>query len=82
MIENMIFTSYSNKSYFVCRKLRWICHKHSNMSHDKLKHQIKQQFLTCDKVILQCDINLMSHRRLCYTMTGKQADAATDSFLV
>ena len=30
MIESMILTSHSDKTYRHCRKLRWICRKHSN----------------------------------------------------
>ena len=42
---------------------------------DKLKHKVKQQFLSCDNIF-------MLHWRLRYTMTGKQVDAAIDAFLV
>ena len=45
------------------------------MSHDKLKHEVKGQFLSRD-------ITFMSHRWLRYTMTGKKANAAIDVFLV
>ena len=43
------------------------------MSHDKLKHQVRGQFLSRD-------ITFMSHRWLRYTMTAKQVNAAIDVF--
>ena len=45
------------------------------MSGSKLKHQVRQNFLSRD-------ITFMSHWRLRYTMTGKQIDTAIDAFLV
>ena len=52
------------------------------MSRDKLKHQVREQFLSCDKFILSRDIIFMLHRWLRYTMTAKQVNAAIDVFLV
>ena len=52
------------------------------MSRDKLKHQVRQQFLSPEKFILSHDKTFMSHWRLRYTMNGKQVDAAIDTFLI
>ena len=52
------------------------------MLRDKLKHQVRGQFLSRDKFILSRDINFMSRRWLCYTMTAKQVNTAIDVFLV
>ena len=45
------------------------------MSRDKLKHQVRGQFLSRD-------ITFMSHRWLRYTMIAKQVNATIDVFLV
>ena len=50
------------------------------MSRDKLKHQVRGQFLSHNKFILSRDITFISHRWLCYTMTAKQINAAIDVF--
>ena len=52
------------------------------ISCDKLKHQVRGQFLSRDKFILPRDVTSMSHRWLRYTMTAKQVNAAIDVFLV
>ena len=52
------------------------------MSRDKLKHRIRQQFLSRDKFIVSFDINFMLHLRLHYTVIGKQEDAVIDVFLL
>ena len=52
------------------------------MSRDKLKHQVKGQFLSRDNVILLRDITFMSHRWLRYIMTAKQVNAEINVFLV
>ena len=52
------------------------------MSRDKLKHQVREQFLSSDKFILSREITFMSHRWLHYIMTAKQVNAAIDVFLV
>ena len=57
-----------------CRKLRWICCKHAIMSRDKLKHQVSEQFLSCDQFTLSRGITFRSHWRLHNTMTGKQVE--------
>ena len=74
MTENIILTSYSDKSYFVA--------SFHMVSRNKLKHQIKGQILSRDKFILSRDVTFMSHRWLRYTMTAKQVNAAIDVFLV
>ena len=66
MTENMVLTSYLDKSYFVASIQK--------MSRDKLKHQIRGQFLLRD-------ITFMCHRWLRYAMTAKQVNAAIDVFL-
>ena len=52
------------------------------MSRDKLKHQVRGQFLSLDKFIWSRDITFMSHRWLRYTMTAKQVNAAINVLLV
>ena len=52
------------------------------MSRDKLKQQVRGQFLSHDKFIVSRDITFMSHQWLRYTMTAKQVNAAIDVFLV
>ena len=52
------------------------------MLRDKLKHQVREQFLSRDKFTLSRDANFISHRWLRYTMTGKQVNTAIDVFLV
>ena len=74
VIDNMVLTSYLDKLYFVASI--------QMMSHDKLKHQVRRQFLSRDKFILSHDITFMSHRWLRYTITAKQVNAAIDVFLV
>ena len=63
MIENMVLTSYLDKSYFVASKGGYVA-SIQMMSRDKLKHQVRGQ-------ILSRDITFMSHRWLRYTMTAK-----------
>ena len=46
------------------------------MSPDKLKYQVN------NKINLSRDKTFMSHWRLRYTMTGNQAEAAMDAFLL
>ena len=74
MIENMVSTSYLGKSYFVASYGGYVA-SIQMMSRDKLKQQLRGQFLSSD-------ITFMSHRWLCYTMTAKQVNAAIDVFLV
>ena len=74
MIENMVFPLYSDKSYFVGSI--------QMMLRDKLKHQVRGQFLSRDKFILSHDVTSMLPRWLRYTMTAKQVNAAIDVFLV
>ena len=52
------------------------------MTCNKLKHQLKQQFLSHDDLILSCYITFTSQWRLPYPVTGKQVDTAIDAFLV
>ena len=81
MIENMSLTPYLDKPYFVASKREYVA-SIQMMSGDKLKHQVRGHFLSCDKFILSRDITLMSHRWLRYNMTAKQVDVAMDVFLV
>ena len=81
MIENMVLTSYLDKSYFVASWGGYVA-SIQMMSRDKLKHQIRRQFLSHDKFILYRDIAFMWHRWLRFTMTAKQVNAAIDVFLV
>ena len=53
MIENMILTSYSDKSYFVESWGECVT-RIQMMSFDKLKHQVKEEFLLRD-------VTFMSH---------------------
>ena len=50
MIGNMILTPYLNKSYFVASRGGYV-ESIQMMSRDMLKHQVRQQFLSCDKFI-------------------------------
>ena len=52
------------------------------MSFDKLKHQVRGQFLSCEEFILSRDITFMSHQWLRYAMTAKQVNAAIEVILV
>ena len=52
------------------------------LSRNKLKHQVRGQFLSRNKFILSHDITVMSNRWLRCTMTAKQVNAAIDVFLV
>ena len=52
------------------------------MSRDKLKRQVSQQFLLCDRFILSGDIMFMSRQRLHCTITVKHLDTIKDTFLV
>ena len=78
VIENMVLTSYLDEPYFVA-SLGGYVSSIQKMSRNKLKHQVRGQFMSCDKFILSHD---MSHRWLRYTMTAKQVNAAIDVFLV
>ena len=77
----MILTSYLDKPYFVASLGGYVA-SIQMMSRDKLKHQVRGQFMSRDKFILLHDITFMSHRWLRYTMTAKQVNAAIDAFLV
>ena len=67
----------------LCRKLRWICRKHSNDVARQVETQSKRTiFVSRDKFILSRDITFMSRRWLRYTMTAKQVNVAIDLFLV
>ena len=81
MIENTTLTSYLVESYFLASQGGYIASSQM-MSHDKLKHQVKGQFLSGDKFFLSHDITFISHWWLRYTMNGKPVDAAIDSFLL
>ena len=74
MIENMILTSYLDKSYFVASYGGFVA-SIQMISCNKFKHQVKGQFLSRD-------ITVMSYRWLRYTMTAKQVNAAINVFLV
>ena len=52
------------------------------MSCDKLKYQVGQQFLSCNKFILSRDIILMSRQKLHYTFTVRHLDTAKVAFSV
>ena len=52
MIENMILTSYSDKSYFVASIGGYVT-SIQMMSRDKLKYQISQQFLSRDIIFIR-----------------------------
>ena len=76
MIENMVLTSYLDKSYFVTSEDGYVT-SIQVMSHDKSKHQVRGRFLNLSR-----DITFMSHRWLHYTMAAKQVNAAIVVFLV
>ena len=78
---DMILTSYLDKSYFAASLGGYVA-SFQMMSRDKLKHQVKVQFLWRLKFILSRDVTSMSHRWLRYTMNAKQANAVIDVFLV
>ena len=63
MIENMIVTSYTDKSYLIARWGGYVA-SIQMMSHDKLKHQVSEQYLSRDKFILSQDISLMSRSKV------------------
>ena len=50
------------------------------MLHDKLKHEVSQQFLLCDKFALLRYMTFMSCWTIHCTMTVKQVDAAWMNF--
>ena len=77
----MILTSYLDKSYFVASYGGYVA-SIQMMSRDKLKHQVRGQFLSRGKFILSHDVTSMLPRWLRYTMTAKQVNAAIDVFLV
>ena len=81
IIENMVLTSYLDKSYFVASEGGYVA-SIQTMSHDKLKHQVRGKFLRREKFTLLCDVTFMSHQSLHYTMTAKQVNVAIDVFLV
>ena len=66
----------------LCRKLRWICRKHSNDVARQAEIPGERKSLARDKFILSRDITFMSQRWLRYTMTAKQVNAAIVVFLV
>ena len=74
MIENMILTSYSDKSYLVASLNGYVA-SIQMMSHDTLKHQARRQ-------LLSHNITLMWHCKLCYTTIAKQVNAAIDVLYV
>ena len=78
MIENMILTSYADKSYILASLGGYVASMQM-MSRDKLKHQ---QLQSRDKFILSCHITFMSHRRLRYAITVKLLDTAKDALSV
>ena len=67
MIENIILTSYLDKSYLLCHKLMYIFCKHSN--------DVMRQVETPSK-------RTMSHWWLRYDRTAKQVSATIDECLV
>ena len=52
------------------------------MSRDRLKLQVRQQFLARDKFVSLRDITIMSHWRLRNAMIEKQVDDAINVFSV
>ena len=81
VIENMVLTSCLDKPYFVASLGGYVA-RIQMMSRNKLKQQVRGQFLSRDQFILSHDITFMSNRWLRYTMTAKQVNAAMDVFLV
>ena len=75
MIESMILTSYSDKSYLVASLDRYVV-SISITSRDRLKRQMRQKFLLRDKFVLLRNMSFMLRWGLRYYMTGKQVDAA------
>ena len=55
----MILMSYSDKLYLVASRGRYVA-SIQMISRDKLKHQVGQQFLSCDTFILSRDMTFMS----------------------
>ena len=84
MIENMILTSYLDKSYFVASRggcLMGYVASIQTMLCDKLKHQVGHEFFFMKQVCLYiARQNFMLHCRLCNTMARKQVDAGKDAF--
>ena len=66
----MILTSYMDKLCFLTSRLGHVA-SIQTMSHDKLKEQVSQQFLSRN-------ITFMSYWNLWNTMTGIQVNAAID----
>ena len=67
----MVLTSYLDKSY--CRKLRWICRKHSDDVARQVETPSKRTIF-----VARHNFNVAS----VVTMTAKQVNAAIDVFLV
>ena len=59
-----------------CRKLRWICRKHSDDVVRQVEIPGKSTILSRDKFILSYDITFMLGQRLHYTITVKHLDTA------
>ena len=51
MIENMVLTPYLDKSYFAASQGEYVA-SIQMMSHNKLKHHVRGQFLLSDKISL------------------------------
>ena len=62
-----------------CRKLRWMCRKHSNDVAQQVEMPGKSTILSSDKLILSRDISFMSRQRLHYTVTVRHLDTAKDA---
>ena len=60
MIENMILTSYSEKSYLVANSGGYIACIQV-MSGNKLKHQVSQQFFVVSQIYFVARHNYYSH---------------------
>ena len=73
MIDNMILTSYSDKSYLVASSGGNVA-SIQMMLRDQLKHKVSQQFLSRDKFVLSCDMTFMSRWRIHCTMTVRQEE--------
>ena len=56
--------------------------KHPNDVERKLKQQVNEQFLSCDKFISSYDIIYMSRERLRYPITAKHQDTAKGALSV
>ena len=79
MIENMILTSYSDKSYHVATSGGSVVGV-QKISRDKLKHEVGQHLLWHNKFILSYDMTFMLRWKLHHTLTVNHVDAAIAAF--